>query len=213
MTRALHTVLCMTYTDIIIIFRVFPIYYRPSSVCKSSASLSFFLSLAFSFTRTSCIISHTRAYAKRLKEERLFLYTYTILQLPYRLPGKWAGCLPEWTDCWLSASRGDRRVRQWRSAPRRCSAALRASLSNANSTGTDATSVRTRSGGDAHEMTPMAALVFTATFALIIWIPSFAFTARVYPPNEGKDLPKQRKISPRVRFLLLLLFGLRLGTV
>lgn len=77
MTRALHTVLCMTYTDIIIIFRVFPIYYRPSSVCKSSASLSFFLSLAFSFTRTSCIISHTRAYAKRLKEERLF---YTLIQ-------------------------------------------------------------------------------------------------------------------------------------
>ncbi|XP_016365485.1 ephrin type-A receptor 4a isoform X1 [Sinocyclocheilus rhinocerous] len=33
-------------------------------------------------------------------------------------------------------------------------------------------------------MTPMAALVFTATFALIIWIPTFALTARVYPPNE-----------------------------
>ncbi|KTF78655.1 hypothetical protein cypCar_00024622, partial [Cyprinus carpio] len=30
----------------------------------------------------------------------------------------------------------------------------------------------------------MAALVFTATFALIIWIPTFALTARVYPPNE-----------------------------
>lgn len=60
-------------------------------------------------------------------------------------------------------------------------------------------------------MTPMAALVFTATFALIIWIPTFTLTARVYPPNEGKDLPNQRKISPRVIFLLL--FGLRLGTV
>lgn len=49
-------------------------------------------------------------------------------------------------------------------------------------------------------MTPMAALVFTATFALIIWIPTFALTARVYPPNEGKDLPNQGKISPRVIF-------------
>lgn len=212
MTRALHTVLCMTYTDIIIIFRVFPIYYRPSSLCKSSASLSFFLSRSLLRAHAALSLTHTRV-RKKIERRKTFLYTYTILQLPYRLPGKWAGCLPEWTDCWLSASRGDRRVRQWRSAPRRCSAALRASLSNANSTGTDATSVRTRSGGDAHEMTPMAALVFTATFALIIWIPSFAFTARVYPPNEGKDLPKQRKISPRVHFLLLLLFGLRLGTV
>lgn len=82
----------------------------------------------------------------------------------------------------------------------------RASLSNANSTGTDATSVRTRSGGDAHEMTPMAALVFTATFALIIWIPSFSLTARVYPPNEGKDLPKQRKIFPRVHFFVVVVW-------
>ncbi len=47
-------------------------------------------------------------------------------------------------------------------------------------------------------MTPMAALVFTATFALIIWIPTFVLTARVYPPNEGKDLPNPGKISPRV---------------
>lgn len=49
-------------------------------------------------------------------------------------------------------------------------------------------------------MTPMAALVFTATIALIIWIPTFALTARVYPPNEGKDLPNQGKICPRVIF-------------
>lgn len=49
-------------------------------------------------------------------------------------------------------------------------------------------------------MTPMAALVFTATFALMIWIPTFALTARVYPPNEGKDLQKPKEISTRVMF-------------
>lgn len=49
-------------------------------------------------------------------------------------------------------------------------------------------------------MTPMAALVFTATFALIIWIPTFAITARVYPPNEGKDLPMERNLFKFLSF-------------
>lgn len=98
MTFTLHTYLCMTYTAIIIMITVFPIYYGPCSVCKSSilttANLSFSFFLARSFTRALCIISHTQVSVvffmirKRLKEERLF-YTYSILHLPYTCKMGW----------------------------------------------------------------------------------------------------------------------------
>ncbi len=91
MTCTLHTYLCMTYTAIIIMITVFPIYYGPYSVCKSSilttANLSFSFFQARSFTRALCIISHTQVnvgflwYAKDWKKKyflKLFNSSFNI---------------------------------------------------------------------------------------------------------------------------------------
>lgn len=44
-----------------------------------------------------------------------------------------------------------------------------------------------RDFGGARETAQMATIAFSATWALLLWISHTASSARVYPPNEGKD--------------------------